>query len=129
LQAPRAAAGLPKAALGALIQSSQAHLLKRFSHATTYHLPGEMLRAQAKGDIFKDAKVGEMGVVLKDITNRAFLRRDGDALLAIKIGDALERYVPVLRMEQTGQESQDGALTRAALAEQNSRLARVRAEI
>ena len=64
----------------------------------------EMLRTEAKGDIFKDVQVGEEDVVLEDIPKGSFLGWDNDVAFAIKIGGIFEGDVPSLWVEQSSHE-------------------------
>ena len=99
------------------------HLFERFTYSLTCDLPGEMLRAQAESDILKDIHVGEEDVILENIAKGSFLGWDNDMTFAIKIGDACERDIPLFRMKQACQKSQNGTFAGAAFAQQNGGLA------
>jgi len=88
----------------ALVKPRQVYLFQRLSHSAAYHVMWEMLRTEAKGDVFKDVQVGEEDVVLEDIPKGSFLGWDNDVAFAIKIGGIFEGDVPSLWVEQSSHE-------------------------
>ncbi len=101
-------------------------LLQGFSDALNNYALPKALGAQTKGDILEDRHMGKEHVVLKDIADGAFLGRNAHVLVTIKVHHAIERNLPLIRVQQPREQSQHGRFASAALTEQHSRFASFR---